>query len=148
MSEKLTSYQKRDLLLARMGFTSYADYLASRRWQIIRKKVLKRSKGVCDCCGKNSSTEVHHRSYSWYALTGKRLELLVATCRDCHTHAEFREGWKVSHAMANRRMNLAARDNGRAIVGVCAECRKGPTKKGHRLCGKCKRAHKPASTSR
>lgn len=148
MSEKLTSYQKRDLLLARMGFASYADYLASPRWQVIRKKVLKRSKGVCECCGEKPSTEVHHRSYGWYALTGRRLEYLVAACRDCHKGAEFREGFKVSHKMANRRMNLAARDKGRQIVGLCFECRCNTTKAGQRLCGKCKRIHREASISK
>ena len=57
-------------------------YLKSYEWSVIRQKVLTRSGGLCEGCGFERATEVHHLTYE---RVGKEMLFdLVAVCRGCH----------------------------------------------------------------
>ncbi len=60
----------------------YAAYLASPQWQAIRRKVFERAGGLCEGCGVEKATQVHHLNYE---RIGRELLFdLVAVCRSCH----------------------------------------------------------------
>ncbi len=61
---------------------SYSKYLASPEWVKKRKKVLKRSQGICEGCGEKEAAEVHHISYE--NVGNEFLFELVAICSECH----------------------------------------------------------------
>lgn len=123
-------YQKRNKKIRDLGFSSYAEYLASPLWASIRGRVLRRDKHKCQVCG-DKATQVHHRSYTVAALRGTCLKAMKAVCRSCHELAEW-EGSRKTHLMeANRVIGSG--------LTFCVRCRKNPTKKGRELCGRCKR---------
>jgi len=102
-------YEERVWSLARMGYTSYAAYLASDRWAGIRLRVMARCGGVCEVCRGRPAGTVHHRGYGLATMTGQRLDSLVACCHGCHRAAEFDGERKVSLDEANRRLSEMAR---------------------------------------
>ena len=61
---------------------AYEKYLASPEWQKKREKVLARASGVCEGCGGNSATQIHHLSYEH--VGDEYLFELVAVCDACH----------------------------------------------------------------
>jgi hypothetical protein len=77
----------REAILARMGYSSYEDYLRGKLWKAIRSRVFQRDKGCVRCRG--ASQEVHHMSYSEPVLRGECDEELVALCEGCHDFVEF-----------------------------------------------------------
>lgn len=96
---KQAAYQKRDELLFAIGYRSYADYLKSGCWKMVRKSVFS-YQATCEACGK-TATEIHHRRYTHDNLTGKSTDGLVAICHDCHEHIEFCRGRKRTIQAAN-----------------------------------------------
>ncbi|MGV3729145.1 MAG: HNH endonuclease [Sphingopyxis sp.] len=77
---------------ARGRFTkAYRDYLGSAEWQDRRNKVLRRCNGICEGCGEQRATEVHHLSYRHFME--EFLFELVGLCHDCHErwHGEAQE---------------------------------------------------------
>jgi hypothetical protein len=60
----------------------YLKYLASDEWKVIREKVLLRENHICEGCGVNKATEVHHLTY--VRMKEELLFDLKAVCRDCH----------------------------------------------------------------
>ena len=96
---KQAAYVKRDELLFAMGYRSYADYLRSGAWKMVRKAVFS-VRATCEACGK-TATEVHHRRYTQDNLTGKSTDGLVAICRDCHEKIEFNKDRKRTIEAAN-----------------------------------------------
>lgn len=104
MMVKCKQYELRTRNLAELGFSTYREYLASYLWDCIRSVVLKRRRYTCDVCGA-PATQVHHKNYNRKTLLGRKLNALMAVCRDCHTAAEFDEdGRKVPCGVANVRM--------------------------------------------
>lgn len=132
-------YEERHWSLAAMGYTSYADYLRSAMWRSIRSEVLRRSSGVCEVCRSAPAREIHHRSYVLPVMKGKRLDLLVACCHDCHSGSEFTGREKNSPKEANRKMARSAWKKGIVLPGICKHCRRNPTKDNHAFCGRCER---------
>lgn len=61
---------------------SYQEYLRSAHWRTTRARILKRADGLCEDCGKNAATQVHHLNYDH--LWAERDEDLVAVCHECH----------------------------------------------------------------
>lgn len=61
---------------------SYTEYMASRDWRTKRSLVLKRCGGVCEGCGLEKATEVHHATYDH--LFNEFLFELVGLCHSCH----------------------------------------------------------------
>lgn len=67
-------------------------YLASPRWQILRKQILKRDQYTCQGCGINGvPLEVHHITYINYE--SEQLSDLVSVCRDCHQAIHDKHGY-------------------------------------------------------
>lgn len=64
-------------------YESYAEYLQSEEWRILREHVFARDGGRCIDCGR-SATEVHHRVYPRH-IDETELDELVAICRMCHS---------------------------------------------------------------
>lgn len=92
----------REQTLKEMGYSSYAEYLASDLWKSIRKQVLDNAKKCVLCKGK--PTEVHHKNYHRPTLEGKTIDSLVPLCRFCHYRIEFTKGKKNSLATANTKL--------------------------------------------
>lgn len=79
-------YSERDLLLKKLGYTSYSEYLSSQEWKEIKAKVHSRNKRkwkFCNICGTNWDLELHHSSYKVIGNPnpGNTVKLL---CRGCH----------------------------------------------------------------
>jgi 5-methylcytosine-specific restriction endonuclease McrA len=77
-------------------------------WKSIRKKVMDRAAGCCECCGRKA-TQVHHRDYRPRVLRGENLLPLVSICSDCHNFihripetGKVRDSWQdQEEALAN-----------------------------------------------
>jgi len=77
---------------------TYEDYLQSPDWKAKRQLVLKRANGICEGCGVNNATEVHH---FWYDNLGREfLWELAAVCEDCHDRAH---PWKLPDGSSRAR---------------------------------------------
>jgi len=66
---------------------SYADYINSKPWAILRKQVLERDNHRCRLCDSTDNLHVHHRRYP----TAKNewsedcLDALTTLCQTCHS---------------------------------------------------------------
>jgi hypothetical protein len=98
-------YEQRNMVLSRMGFNTYADYLNSSLWRAIRNRALKQAKGKCALCGEDAS-EVHHTSYSEDVMRGKDQSGVTCLCHTCHDLAEFDGERKTNQGEANNRLLL------------------------------------------
>ncbi len=135
----MIDYLKRDQTLRDMGYGSYAEYLASPLWRQIRAKVLGRAKGKCHICKTAPPTQVHHRSYHAYVLSGMALGRLNAVCRPCHELGEFGDhGQKVNLRECNARLSRFLKP----APGFCVRCKKNSTRLGRALCRSCRRKEK------
>jgi 5-methylcytosine-specific restriction endonuclease McrA len=67
----------------------YNQYLVSPQWQVKRRAVLDRCKGVCEGCGVNRATEAHHLTYEH--VGHELLFELVGLCHDCHQRADDKQ---------------------------------------------------------
>ncbi|MDE2437630.1 MAG: hypothetical protein KGM49_15355 [Sphingomonadales bacterium] len=74
------------------GTSEYGEYLKSPEWQRKRLAVLRRANGICEGCGQNDATVVHHHHYN--SIYDEWLWDLAALCRPCHSkcHPEHRTG--------------------------------------------------------
>jgi 5-methylcytosine-specific restriction endonuclease McrA len=74
----------------RLWWAEYNRYLDSAQWSVRREAVLRRAQGICEGCGKNRATMVHHLTYA--RVTREMLFDLVAICKTCHeqVHGEDR----------------------------------------------------------
>lgn len=68
-------YSERNAILRRLGYESYAAYLASPLWRAIRRRVLKRD-GLNCCLCPAAATEVHHDDYGEAMLEGRSISRL------------------------------------------------------------------------
>ena len=89
---RATAYSIRNEVLKKIGFMSYAEYLESQLWKVIREAKLAVDPG-CEICGVPAQA-IHHISYKYSALVGKNRRALVSICNDCHNKIEFTEGGK------------------------------------------------------
>ncbi len=80
------------LVLRKLGFASYKEYIGSKLWRKIRAGVLE-AFDTCECGEK--ATEAHHECYTENNLAGKSREWLVGICAKCHPAAdrEMRDRW-------------------------------------------------------
>lgn len=65
-------------------FSWYSEYLASPIWKHKASLVLKRAGNICEACGEESATQVHHLTYT--NVGEEPLYDLVAVCYNCHFH--------------------------------------------------------------
>lgn len=68
----------------------YNRYMSSPEWREKASLVKKRANGICEGCGKNRATEVHHLTYR--NLGSEFLWELRAICRECHERVHASEG--------------------------------------------------------
>lgn len=77
--------------LLRLGFKTYADYLASTLWADIRDDAFARWGRRCKACG-FTATQIHHANYANATLSGDTTDALWPVCGDCHARAHDRTG--------------------------------------------------------
>ena len=79
---------------------AYSRYLKSEEWQNLRLKVLARAKHICEGCGEQPATHVHHLTYDRFG--NEMLFDLVAVCESCHKkiHKQTRTMIETNNAMA------------------------------------------------
>ncbi len=71
----------------------YLEYLESKEWKKIKRRILKRDRNTCARCG-GRGTVVHHRSYKPEVLEGKADHVLVTICSPCHKVIHFDDSGK------------------------------------------------------
>jgi len=98
-------YVDRSLVLKKIGYSGYADYLKSVAWEGIRYQVLISAPTCSARCGK-LATEIHHEKYNRATLEGKTLKYLHPVCRKCHERIEFdpETGKKLTPRQATKRL--------------------------------------------
>ncbi|HSW15063.1 MAG TPA: hypothetical protein VLI06_19605 [Solimonas sp.] len=67
---------------------SHSEYLRSPLWRRIRRRVMKRDSSQCQLCLRRADV-VHHISYEYQVIVGKRDDDLVSLCNACHEALEF-----------------------------------------------------------
>jgi DNA-directed RNA polymerase subunit M/transcription elongation factor TFIIS len=72
---------------------SYPAYLRSKEWLEKRQAVLQRAKFVCEECGEEQATEIHHATYE--RIIFERLEDLAAVCARCHSQLHIHNGVRI-----------------------------------------------------
>lgn len=60
----------------------WREHLESDYWKKIRQKVFRRANFICEGCGVNRATQVHHLTYD--RLGCEMMFDLVAICKPCH----------------------------------------------------------------
>lgn len=114
------SYQRRDVILAEMNFSSYRDYLRSDLWKDIRSRVIG-PYTFCKACRQRPASEVHHLRYDKDTMLGRRVDTLMALCHDCHDRIEFGRKGKRSLNDANMALlGLVSKVEKQRIQGVLA----------------------------
>jgi hypothetical protein len=81
---------------------SYAEYLTTQHWQLVRKMAFIKSNGICKCCKKplNSNFVAHHKTYERIGKERVRISYskkflirilqkiqsddVIAVCPHCH----------------------------------------------------------------
>lgn len=99
----VSTYAARDRLLRRLGWASYAEYLRSPTWRVIRAAVLEFRPG-CALCGAPAEA-VHHHAYTAENLTGESAAGLFPLCAAHHHACEFGTGGKLPLAEVRARFN-------------------------------------------
>lgn len=79
----LSPFALRRVVLKRIGFTTYAEYLKSDLWKSVRQRVLERDDHQCRYCGSEAS-QAHHRNYRSKTMTGELIVDILSICGDCH----------------------------------------------------------------
>jgi uncharacterized protein YlaI len=92
-------YLRRNARLRAIGFATYADYLASRLWKSIRRRVYAAKGKSCFLCGARA-TELHHNRYRSKDLSGRTIKNIYPVCHACHHRVEFQNDRKVSVGQA------------------------------------------------
>lgn len=60
----------------------HSEYLRGEEWRFKRSLVMKRANWICEGCGFNRATQVHHLTYDHHG--NEFLWELAAVCDDCH----------------------------------------------------------------
>lgn len=82
------SYESRNLILRKMGFRSYAEYLKSDLWKRVRASMFKRKDRLCYICSDPAYTG-HHNRYRESDLNGETIKHLHPICEKCHDRIEL-----------------------------------------------------------
>lgn len=114
-------YDQRDILLGKIGYDSYNEYLSSYLWKKIKHRFLKRNPQCVGCSGKSEC--VHHIEYTEDNLKGFSEAGLAPLCNECHRKIEFFNGKKLTHYQAIRRFNKLF---GNSEIKICKKKTKRP----------------------
>ena len=82
LSEKLKKIAFKQSEKLKEMRAQYGAYLKSDSWKKRRKLVLERANNICEGCGLEPATDVHHLTYDH--IGNEFLFELVAICRACH----------------------------------------------------------------
>ena len=74
-----------------MSYSTYAEYLRSSEFSRIRKLAKVRSRGICEICYSQKSTEVHHTRYPPWGTFEWCADGLVDVCHNCHCKIHGKE---------------------------------------------------------
>ena len=87
LSKQLLDANKK-LMKTRLKY-KYQRYLMSYTWKEKRNAVMRRANYVCEACGNDIASEVHHLQYPkrW---GDEPLDWLQAVCKPCHKGAHER----------------------------------------------------------
>ncbi len=116
-------YATRANSLKSLGFRDYGEYLDSKLWKSIRKRVLIRDGYMCRKCGKVSAHHVHHTSYKLRIMRGRTLDGLFSVCDWCHRDLEFNGDEKRPGD------EVVAFSGWLSLIGADSECPVPPTPK-------------------
>ena len=97
-------YVERNKVLRELGFTNYAEYLASPIWADIKSRRMKKG-ATCSCCPKKANL-LHHDTYYRKLLLGDEASIqrdLYPLCHSCHRLVEFEGDRKRSWGEAIRK---------------------------------------------
>jgi len=76
---------------------AYLDYLESKEWWDVRKRMLQRAGYRCErcgCCGSsNNALDVHHQTY--VNLGNEPDDDLEVLCRTCHRNDHALRNWRL-----------------------------------------------------
>lgn len=61
----------------------YLKYLRTKKWKILKNKILKRDNNECKICNKTTNLECHHITYK--NIFNEKDEDLITLCKGCHT---------------------------------------------------------------
>jgi 5-methylcytosine-specific restriction endonuclease McrA len=67
----------------------YGWYLGSAFWRERREHILQRANHICERCGRQPATEVHHLTY--VRVFQELPSDLLALCRQCHAEIHWRQ---------------------------------------------------------
>lgn len=76
-------YSDRNETLRLLGFGSYAAYLRSPLWKIVRERALEINGQRCRKCG-GEAKQAHHAVYTREVLIGEDVRGIVPVCGGCH----------------------------------------------------------------
>lgn len=141
------AYSDRNETLRLLGFPSYASYLKSSLWKIVRERALQIQGSQCRKCG-GAATQAHHAVYTREVLTGEDVRGLVPVCGGCHklasrtartSKARRRDGLMVKHlADTNLWLARATKELGSKHKHYWCECGL-MRKRSHAKCGACEK---------
>lgn len=81
-SKKQFSPSTKIIMAKHRDAEKYGAYLASRKWWVKRRAVMKRANGICERCGKFKAKAVHHLNYA--RVYEEKMSDLQAICKGCH----------------------------------------------------------------
>lgn len=67
---------------------NYKKYLKSKKWKIIKSKILDRDLHRCKICGNTNNLSVQK------VMDGESLKYLITLCSSCHKKIEFNKDKK------------------------------------------------------
>ena len=72
------------LAVAKLKSLPYQDYLKTEHWKILRRRLIKKSRGVCAICGVKCKRimQLHHKTY--VRLGEERPSDMMVLCPNCH----------------------------------------------------------------
>lgn len=86
---QVKTYQQRQEVLKKLGFSSYKDYLESHLWKRIRRAAFRLLGSRCSLCG-GTANVIHHMTYDELVLLGKDISQLLPLCYICHNKLEIK----------------------------------------------------------
>lgn len=69
------------------AYSSYGEYLTLPQFRAVRQAVMDAAGHICQMCGVQAASEVHHRVYPAWGYID-RPENLIAVCHPCHCAIE------------------------------------------------------------
>lgn len=115
-------YHERNMILRRMGYFSYDEYLKSDLWEHIRSIVMEMYSSKCRLCIAKA-TLVHHLTYAERVLKGEDPTGLIPLCSKCHYKVEFDSNSIKRDIHQARDRYYELKKKGKGEPAVCPVCK-------------------------